>query len=390
MAWISLRYLYSRRSVRQVVDEAGDEGAGAGGRVEDLDVVVGQGAPEVLLQQVVGAADDEVDDLVGGVDDAEAVGGGGVVGLVEVLVDGLEELLLFGVVGDLVGGAADGAVVGREAVPSLMAHRAGEEGLLQSVQLAGDVVLAVELIVVEDAEEDVAGEDVLEEHLADVGVGDVGADGLAAEGEEEGGGVLVVGVVGLGVGDGLAEAFEDGGEVGLELLAGLAELLDLGQFVVEEAADEAVEIAGAGHVGAHGLGAVLEEDGGLGVLEEDVVAGVAAVELGLDFGVEVVVGVLGLPVAAGHAEGVLDGAVGAVPRPWSGAGVEFVDQGKLLAVVAAVGVEADGEGAADALLVVGAAEVEEALEVGAVAFRCGGRRAWQSRRQKQELRDFMI
>ena len=184
--------------------------------------------------------------------------------------------------------------------------------LFQGVQLAGDVVLAVELVLGEDAEEDVAGEDVLEQHLADVGVGDVGADGLAAEVQEEGGGVLVVGVAGLGVGDGLAEALQDGGEVGLELLAGLAELFDLGQLVVQEAADEAVELARAGHVDAHGLVAVLDEDGGLGVLEEDVVAGVAAVELGLDLGVEVVVGVLGLPVAAGHAEGVLDGAVGNV------------------------------------------------------------------------------
>ena len=132
-----------------------------------------------------------------------------------------------------------------------------------------------------------------------------------------------------------------------------------------------MQFAGAGHVHPHGLGAVLEEDGGLGVFEEDVVAGVAAVELGLDLGVEVVVSVLGLPVAAGHAQGVLHGAVG--PYPGSGdagaaAGVQLVDQGQLLPVVPAVGVEAHGEGAADALLVIGAAEFEEALEVGAVAF----------------------
>ena len=36
---------------RQVVDEAGDEGAGAGGRVEDLHVVIGQRAPEVLCSR---------------------------------------------------------------------------------------------------------------------------------------------------------------------------------------------------------------------------------------------------------------------------------------------------------------------------------------------------
>ena len=232
----------------------------------------------------------------------------------------------------------------------------------------------MELVLAEHAQEDVAGEDVLQQHLADVGVGHVGADGLAAQVQEEGGGVLIVGVAGLGVGHGLAQAFEDGGQVGLELLAGLAELLDFGQVIVQEAADQAVQFARAGHVHAHGLGAVLEEDGGLRVLKEDVVAGVAAIELGLDFGVEIVVGVLGLPVAAGHAQGILDGAVGPVPcsgRPGAEAGVQLVNQGQLLAVVAAVGVEADGKGAADALLVVGAAEVEEPLQVLTVAFDVG-------------------
>ena len=45
--------------------------------------------------------------------------------------------------------------------------------------------------------------------------------------------------------------------------------------------------------------AVLEEDGLAGVLEDDVAERVALGDLLLDLGVEVVVGVLGLPVAAG-------------------------------------------------------------------------------------------
>ena len=73
-------------------------------------------SPEVFPEQMVRAADDEVHDFVGGIDDTQTVGGGRVVSLVEVLVDVLEELLLLGVVGDVVGGAADGAVVGAEAV----------------------------------------------------------------------------------------------------------------------------------------------------------------------------------------------------------------------------------------------------------------------------------
>ena len=76
-------------------------------------------AAEVLLQQVVSAPDDEVHHLVGSVDYAQAVGGSGVVGGIKVLVDGLEELLLLGVVGDLVGGPADGAVVGPQPAYSL-------------------------------------------------------------------------------------------------------------------------------------------------------------------------------------------------------------------------------------------------------------------------------
>ena len=94
------------------------------------------------------------------------------------------------------------------------------------------------------------------------------------------------------------------------------------------------------HIGVHGLGPVLGEDGSEGVLEDDVVARVASVELGMDFGVEVVVAVLGLPVAAGHAEGVADCTVGPVAQ----GGVELVDESQPLAMLATVGVEAKGEG----------------------------------------------
>ena len=97
----------------QVVDQAGDEGAGACRRVEDLHVVVGQAPAEVILQQVIRAPDDEIHHLVGCVHHPQAVGGGGIVRLVEVLVDRLQELLLFRVLGNLVVGPADGPVVGR-------------------------------------------------------------------------------------------------------------------------------------------------------------------------------------------------------------------------------------------------------------------------------------
>src|SRR5205085_9572570 len=63
-------------------------------------------------------------------------------------------------------------------------------------------------------------------------------------------------------------------------------------------------------VEAAGLGAVLIQDGPAGVLEDGVGERVLAVDLLADFGVEVIVGVLGLPVAAGQVVGVAQGAVG--------------------------------------------------------------------------------
>ena len=87
------------------------------------------------------------------------------------------------------------------------------------------------------------------------------------------------------VGDGGPQVFQHHGEVGLELALGLAELLDLRQLVVQEDPDEAVQLAVPGHIDPHRLAVVLDEHGGLGVLEDDVVPGVATVELDPDFGV---------------------------------------------------------------------------------------------------------
>ena len=57
-----------------------------------------------------------------------------------------------------------------------MSHVAGEEGALQGVQLAGDVVLTVELVLVEHPQENVLGQNMLDQHLPDVVVRHVGAN----------------------------------------------------------------------------------------------------------------------------------------------------------------------------------------------------------------------
>ena len=225
----------------------------------------------------------------------------------------------------------------------------------------------MELALSEHLQEDILGENVLQQHLPHVGGGHGGANALLAQFEEPGRGGLIAGVGRFGVGDGLAQIVNDGGQIGLELPLRLAKLLDLREFVVQKHADEAVQLAGAGHVGPHGLLPVLEQDGGLGIFENDIALGIASVELTLNLGVQVVAAVLGLPVAPGHAQGVLHRAVG--PVAWRG--VQLVNQGQLFAVFAAVGIQTNSKGAPDALLVVRAAELYQPLLVGLVPFYVG-------------------
>ena len=109
----------------------------------------------------------------------------------------------------------------------------------------------------------------------------------------------------------LGQAFGEVGDALLELIDGLLELLDLGLDVAEELGDQIGELGRVGHVGGEDALAVLVEDGGGGVLEDDVVEGIAGLALLLDLGFEVVGGVLGLPVAADEVHGILEGAIGA-------------------------------------------------------------------------------
>ena len=90
----------------------------AGSRISTS--LVDQVPAEVFLAKPVGAVDHEAHDLVRRVDNAQPVGGLGVVDLVEVLVDDLEESLLFVMAADLRGRGANGCVVGLQAlrVPS--------------------------------------------------------------------------------------------------------------------------------------------------------------------------------------------------------------------------------------------------------------------------------
>jgi hypothetical protein len=94
-----------------MLEELADEGPGSGRRIEDVDVAVDEIPTEVLLAQPIGALDHEADDLVGRIDDPQAVRGLYVIDLVEVLVDRLQERLFLVVARDLRGGRADRRVV---------------------------------------------------------------------------------------------------------------------------------------------------------------------------------------------------------------------------------------------------------------------------------------
>jgi hypothetical protein len=53
------------------LEQAGDEGAGTGEGVDDVDTFAAERLAELALEQVVDAVDDEVHELDGGIDDAE-------------------------------------------------------------------------------------------------------------------------------------------------------------------------------------------------------------------------------------------------------------------------------------------------------------------------------
>ena len=131
-----------------------------------------------------------------------------------------------------------------------------------------------------------------------------------------------------------------------------------------------MKVAGAGHVGPHGLFAVLDQDGGPGVLEDDVVARVAAVELARDLGVQVVAGVLGLPVARAMRRVSLTVPSGTTPEGTGSSGTSL----SLSPVVAAVGVQAVLERGPDVQLAVRAAVLDQVLfdRVVVLYVRVGG------------------
>ena len=95
----------------------------------------------------------------------------------------------------------------------------------------------------------------------------------------------------------------------LELVDRGLPLLKMGRLIGEEDFEGVDELFGLGDILVEIFPAILVDDGPVGGLKEDVVTGVAGVEFLLNLLFQVVVGVLGLPVAVGQLEVVHQGAV---------------------------------------------------------------------------------
>ena len=287
-----------------------DEGACAGRRIKNLDALVDQVLAEMLLAQPVGRADHEAHDLARCIDDAEAIGGHRVIDLVEILVEALQEPLLFRVAGDHRCGRLDARIIGAERFQQFLLLAIAEQFLLQRVKRGGDIVLAVEVGILEHLGEDVFGQDMLDEHFPNVFFADRRVDGVASVLEEGVLGAREIAAGGAFFGDDVAQRCENLGEVERELLHRLAEVGDLGALVGEEPGEQREQRLDIVHRRFASPSAVLIEDGDTVIAEDDIVFRVALAEFGLDLAFEVVVFVLGFPIAKRDAKRVKQRSVG--------------------------------------------------------------------------------
>lgn len=175
--------------------------------------------------------------------------------------------------------------------------------------LAGDHVAVGEVGVVEDGAEEALGKQVLDQHLFDRLLRQIRVDRLTALAQKTGKGGGERRIAAPLLLDQLRQALADIGHPVLELGDGLLPGGVLLRAEGEEGLERLDQLRGVGQVGVERHAPVLPEDGTLGRLEEDIVARVAGRELALDLRGQVVVDILGFPVAVGEAEIVDQGAV---------------------------------------------------------------------------------
>jgi hypothetical protein len=148
-----------------------------------MDALVAQGQAEVPGHGLLSCAQDEVDDLDRGVDDAECVGALGQVGLEELVVQLDDDLLASGVVVDALGPHS------HRVIEALQVLAFGFESLVaecseHALHGLGDRVVLGERVGAEESVEDRLGDDVLGEHVDGVGLADTRVDHCPQLGDE--------------------------------------------------------------------------------------------------------------------------------------------------------------------------------------------------------------
>ena len=271
-----VRVFVRQRGPGNVPHEVDDEIAGAGERVEDMDLAVGQSFIKLRLQDVLHAGDHEVDERLRRVNDAVRVGHLHAKALKEPLINGVEEGLLLVEIGDGGGGVFNRAVKMFEALAEIVATEgSGIERGDDLFNLQRDDVALHEIAHVENFAEDALGEDVLDDHLLDGLDGDVGIERAAAEGTEifkRGDEFLV----------GLAFLFDEGFQACanlrdfvFEFLDGLFPFRDGGRGEFQKQGEDFDKVVGFGQVGFPKPFAVLVKHGAVGLPEKNVLLGIA-------------------------------------------------------------------------------------------------------------------
>ena len=168
----------------------------------------------------------------------------------------------------------------------------------------------MEIVLVEHFRENLLGEDVLDQHFPDVLGGDRGVDRLLCVFEEFDRGFAERRVVALRRFDHRSQSVEHSGQIGLKLGDRLVELGDLAALVAEKQIEQSLQALGVVDRATHDLMPVLDQNGCAAVLKNDVVLRIALAEFLLDLLVEVVLLVLGFPIAERHAQRVEQRAIG--------------------------------------------------------------------------------
>ena len=174
-----------RRLNQAGLQQSHDKGSGARERVEHMHTLIREGCTELFPQHRVRTVQNEVDDLVRGVDDAEAVAGAAEGGGEELLVQAFDGGLLAGGVGDAGDAAANAGVEALE-LGRFGVEACAVEGVDHLLHDLGDGVEAAEVVAVEQRIEDGAGDEVLGEHLDGICLADGRVEVVAQPADEAG------------------------------------------------------------------------------------------------------------------------------------------------------------------------------------------------------------